>query len=156
MSFAREIKRYILQSGGVTKKELIKKFGNPDAIKSMLNYGRKTGQIIERDGLIYYIPRQFNADRIYKAVRILKNFTTKDIALYTSLDIRQVNLALRDFEKAGYIKRAGKKEGNRRAVVWVLVKDDPQRPPLKGGSKYACHKRQNKASNDSKDTHSKA
>lgn len=68
MSFAREVKRYILQAGGVTKKELIEKFGRQKVIEAMLSYGRKVGQIVEKDGLIYYSPRQFDADRVYKAV----------------------------------------------------------------------------------------
>ncbi|MDI6865792.1 hypothetical protein [Thermodesulfovibrio yellowstonii] len=149
MSFAREVKRYILRAGGVTKKELIEKFGRQKAIEAMLSYGRKKGQIVEKDGLIYYCPRQFDADKVYKAVRILKSFTTKDIALYTGMAIKKVSSILAEFERAGYLRKAGKKEADRRATVWVLVKDATERPSLKGGSKYVARKRQGKASNDS-------
>ncbi len=151
MSFSREIKRYILRAGGVTKRELIKKFGRQRAIEATLSYGRRTGQIVEKNGKIYFQPREFDADKIYKAARILKNFTTRDIALYTGLKVRHVSSILANFEKAGYIKRAGKKQEDKRAALWVMVKDDPERPPLKGGK---CG--QSKAGNDSKDTHSQA
>lgn len=146
MSFARELKKYILRAGGVTKKELVEKFGRQKAIEAMLSYGRKTGQIIEKDGLIFYQPREFEADKIYKAVRILKSFTVKDIALYTGLNKKQVCSTLEYFEKAGYIKRTGKKEGDRRVSLWVLVKEDPERPVLKGG-KYVARKRQGEKGN---------
>lgn len=154
MSFTREVKRYILRAGGITKKELIEKFGKAKAIEAMLSYGRKTGQIIEKDGLIYYSPRQFNADRVFKAVRILKSFTARQIALYTGLKIKQVSSTLTDFERLGYIERAGKDEKDKRAVLWVLVKDDPDRPPLKGGCRHVTRKRHSKTSNDCKDSHS--
>lgn len=156
MSFAREIKRYILRAGGVTKRELIEKFGRQKAIEATLSYGRKTGQIVEKDGLLYFKPRLFNADRIYKAVRLLKSFAARDVALYTGLSVREICSTLRSLEKAGYIKRAGKKQEDKRAVLWALVKDDPERPPLIGGKTYVSNKPKNKAGNDSKDTHSQA
>lgn len=152
MSFAREVKRYILQAGGVTKKELIEKFGRQKVIEAMLSYGRKVGQIVEKDGLIYYSPRQFDADRVYKAVRILRTFTTRDISLYTGLSVKKITSVLIDFEKAGYVKRTGKKD--RKTVIWSLVKDDPQRPTLKGGYRHVTRKRQSKAGNACQDTHS--
>lgn len=155
MSFAREIKRYILRAGGATKRELIEKFGRQKAIEATLSYGRKTGQIVEKDGLLYFKPRLFNADRIYKAVRLLKTFTARDVALYTGLTVKEVCSTLRILEKTGYVKRIGKKQEYRKASLWALVKDDPERPPLKGGKTYAP-KRKNKAGNACKDTHSKA
>lgn len=153
MSFAKELKGYILRAGGVTKEELRKIFGRSRAIEAMLSYGRKTGQIIEKDGRIYFQPREFKADRVYRAARILKAFTTRDIALYTGLGTRYVSAVITDLEKTGYIQRAGRRQEDRRQVLWVLVKDDPERPSLKGGRYYVY--RQNKKGNARKDTHRK-
>lgn len=97
------------------------------------------GEIPERIVVKGRQPRQpqqrenTGADRLWKAVRILRRFTRTDLVVTTGEATENVWSFIRRYRDAGYLRvTAG---GNRRAgqeATWALVKDPgPKRPPYK-------------------------
>lgn len=64
-------------------------------------------------------------DRIWRAIRHMRRFTKRELAVVTGVKLNSVNSFTRLLQQAGYIKHSGDS-------IWVLLKDNgPQRPSIK-------------------------
>jgi hypothetical protein len=68
-------------------------------------------------------------DKMWKAIRALRQFTREDLAILCEQNIYNVRFFTKRYRKLGYIRPL--REGGRN-VLWVLIKDAGPRRPLEG------------------------